>query len=180
MVEKFYKIKNNRLEKEVIFFREENKKRNELIRDFFEKHGIVGTSYYMSADGLFNRSVEEYKKSGIRLCIGLENTEKFADQTIKNSICPETIQFKKSSKILKDFQQECVNRQVVINLQCIEMGLYFKELRYGGYSTDGLHEKDGFYYLKISTSKFDSITPAEDGFEEIKGSEYYTVKESID
>lgn len=180
MVEKFYKISNESLAKEVDFYINENKKRNTLIKEFFEKHGIEGNVYYITANGLCNKAYKEELKNNIKLCIGLNNAEKFSEHLKKNSICPDTVELKKSSKILKDFQNECVKRNIIINLLRVNVGEYFKELGYGGYSTSGLHQKDGYYYLKISTTKFESITPNSKGFEEIKGSEYYTISESLD
>lgn len=178
MVEKFYRVNNKSLAKEVDFYIKENKKRNTLIKEFFEKHGIEGDVYYITANGLCNKAYKDELKSNIKLCIGLNNAEKFSDHLKKNSICNDTVELKRSSKILKDFQNECIKRSIVINLERVGVGHYFKELEYGGFSTGGLHAKDGYYYMKISTTKFGSITPKYDGFEEIKGSEYYAVVES--
>lgn len=177
MVEKFYKIKNDKLDKEVVFYKNESKKRNELIISFFKTHGIEGSEYYISGNGFCNTPFEEEDKMKIILCISEENADKFAQHLKKKSICPRTVQFKKSSKILKEFQQKCVEKKIIINLERIRVGEYFEELQYGGYSTDGLYEKDGDYYLKISTTKFETLTPNTTGFEEIKGSEFYKIKE---
>lgn len=177
MVEKFYKISNDLLRKEVSFYTEENKKRNNLIKEFFEKHGIEGSVYYMSANGTCNRAFSEELKDNIKLCIGLNNAEMFSKHIKKNSMCPDTLELKKSSNILKDFQNECIKRNIIVNLMKINVGHYFKELEYGGYSAGGLYHKDGFYYLKITTTDFKTITPKYEGFEEIKGSEYYSVVE---
>lgn len=39
---------------------------------------------------------------------------------------------------------------------------------------------DEKYYLYISSNNVDSITPNTEGFEEIKGSEFYRVKEIVE
>lgn len=179
MVEKFYKINNGSLVKEIKCYQEETKKRNQLIREFFDKHGIEGHAYYISANGFCNSAFKDELKHNIRLCIEPENANKFSEQLKKYSLCPDTVEFKKSSKVLKDFQNECVKRSIIINLMRVDIGQYFRELGLGGFSTGGVHEKEGFYYLKITTLKFNSITPKYDGFEEIKGSEYYSILESL-
>ncbi len=83
--------------------------------------------------------------------------------------------FRKNSAILKEFQDLCIQKKLVINLDFPMERDYFKELLLGGYSV-ARFEYDGKYYLKIETDK-KSITPISDGFDEIKGSEFYAAKE---
>lgn len=85
--------------------------------------------------------------------------------------------FRANSKTLKEFQNLCIERNIVINNHPICEGDYFEELHIGGYDVLRF-EYDGKMYLRMNTSR-SSITPEYDGFEEIKGSEFYKALEEL-
>ena len=86
--------------------------------------------------------------------------------------------FRANSKTLKEFQNLCIKNKIVINLFPIRVGDYFKELHFGGFSSSRF-VYDGKYYLRISTSNYDEITP-DDGFIEIAGSTYFSALEQAE
>ena len=179
-MDKFFKITSEEFKKEVEWYIETTKAQNEFIKKFFEENNIDGTQYYIRGTGMCNCEFEERNKVNISLSfMPTENNTKLYGKDFKQSLCDGLVALKKTSKLLKKFQDECIQNKVVINLLRIRVGDYFKELQYGGFGTNGLHEHGGAYYVKIHTSDHDSITPIKEGFHEIKGSEYYAVVESL-
>lgn len=180
MVEKFYIVTNEKFLKEIEDFKENERKRNEFIKEFFQENGIVGSGYYISGDGFANVPFKEKNKENIFLYIDdcEENNQKFGKQLLKPTPFGDCYlrRFRKGCFLLKKFQDECVENEIVINSHFHREGDYFDELVLGGYSVTRFSYK-GKYYLRIEASKYDSITPAHDGFEEIKGSEFYVALE---
>ena len=86
--------------------------------------------------------------------------------------------FRANSKTLKEFQNLCIEKSIVINNHPICEGDYFKELHMSGYDVSRF-EYDGKMYLRMNTSK-SSITPEYDGFEEINGSEFFRALEELE
>ena len=80
--------------------------------------------------------------------------------------------------LLKEFQEECIEKEIVINLWYPRIGDYFQEIQYGGYKSSNF-EYEGITYLSIDAD-VDSLTPKEDGFTEIKGSEFYKALEAAE
>lgn len=179
-MDKFYKITNEKLRKEIEWYRETAKAQNNFIKQFFEENNIDGTEYYLRGTGMCNCEFQEDRKTDISLSISptSNNTERFG-KDFKQSLCSGLVALKKTSKLLKKFQDGCIQNKIVINLLRVRIGDYFKELHLGGFGTEGLHEHDGAFYLKIHTDHHDTITPEHEGFEEIKGSEYYQLVESL-
>lgn len=179
-MDKFFRITNDGFKEEVKWYIETSQAQNNFIKKFFEENNIDGTQYYIRGTGMCNCEFQERNKENITLSImpTENNTERFG-KDFKQSLCDGLVSLRKTSKLLKKFQDECIQNKVVINLLRIRVGDYFKELHFGGFGTGGLHEYDGAYYLNIHTSKHDTITPEKDGFEEIKGSEYYSVVEKL-
>lgn len=182
-MEKFFIVTNEQFLKEIDDFRENERIRKDFIKEFFEKHGIFGTVYYINGNGSINAPFEEYQKKNINLYIGKsdENTEKFGKQLKKPVRFDDgyyLYAFRKDSRILKEFQQACVDKGIVINSHWHREGDYFKELHMGGYSVTRF-EIDGKFYLRIETQK-NGITPEYEGFEEIKGSEYFLAAEKFE
>lgn len=182
-MERFYIVTNEKFLKEIRDFRVRVKERKLLINDFFDKKGIANESYHICGDGFINEPFKEYKKKDIRLYVEdcKENNEKFGKELLKpiKLFCDSDVMFRKfraNSKTLKEFQDLCIERNIVINNHPIYVGDYFKELHFGGYSITRF-EHDEKYYLRISTGITDTITPEYDGFMEIKGSEFYRALE---
>lgn len=180
-MEKFYVVTNEDFLSSIKKYKDAESERRQLITRFFEENGIDGDLYYIGGTGCVGVPFEKYSKKDINLCISNteNNSSKFANQLKKDILDPDMRQFKKSSSILKEFQDICVKDGIVINNHDVRVGDCFAELAYMGYSLMKF-EHDGKYYLYISTNKVDPITPLYDGFEEIKGSEFYRVKEMVE
>ena len=185
-MEKFYIVTNESFLKEIQDFNVHAEERRLLINEFFEKYGIAGEAYHISGDGSVNQPFKEDQKCHIHLYIEdcEENSKNFGKELLK----PKKLffdsdvmmrSFRASSKTLKDFQNLCIERSIVINLHRVREGDYFKELRYGGYSVS-IFVHDDKLYLKINSTNHNSITPEYDGFTEIKGSEYFKAYEALE
>lgn len=182
-MEKFYIITNKEFQQEISNYKENEKKRNELIKEFFSKNGISGTGYYIGGTGFVGVPFDDIHKDGINLYIDDldENVSKFGKQLLKQEFFENHSmrRFRKSSAILKDFQNMCVEKEIVINNHVPRIGMYFKELRFGGYSRT-LFSHGGVFYLKIESSNHETITPLFDGFDEINGSDFYKAWEEVE
>lgn len=181
-MEKFYVVTNEDYLKELHRDEVIEKSRREFIKDFFNRIGISGNHYYMRGNGNVNVAFKENTKSNIELYIDdvQENSEKFGNQLNKPKmfVGQSMRKFKKGCKILKQFQDECIEKEIVINAYPMRCGDYFKETGMGGYSITRF-KCNGKQYLRMSTNCYNSLTPCENGFEEIKGSEFFKALESV-
>ena len=186
-MEKFYIVTNEKFLKEIDDYRKHEEERRILVNNFFENKGIVGEEYYISGDGFVNRPFKEHEKNNIRLYISdcNENDQKFGKELLKPTklFSDSDVlmrKFRANSKTLKEFQNLCIEKNIVINNHSIREGDYFKELHLGGYSVSRF-EYENKLYLKISTTKYETITPDDDtSFTEIKGSEFYKALEEFE
>lgn len=182
-MEKFYIVKNEKFLKEIEDFKENEINRNSFIKEFFEGNGISGSGYYIRGNGSVNCAFSERSKENIELYVDdcEENVEKFGKQLLKaESFGGHYLRrFRKGCAMLKDFQNKCIEKQIVINSYFHREGDWFNELHFGGYSTTRFF-LDGVYYLKISTSRSGTITPTYDGFVDIKGSDFYKALEKYE
>lgn len=186
-MEKFYIVTNEKFLKEIDDYRKHGEERRTLVNIFFENKGIAGKEYHISGNGFVNCPFKEYEKHNIRLYITdcNENNQKFGKELLK----PTKLfydsdvlmrKFRANSKTLKEFQDLCIKKNIVINNHPIREGDYFKELLLGGYSVSRF-EYENKLYLNISTTKYETITPDDDtGFIEIKGSEFYKALEELE
>lgn len=181
-MEKFYIVTNEAFLTENRNYEKNEKQRNDFIKDFFERKGIAGTGYSLSGDGFVNVPFEEQDKWHIHLYVddNEENNKNFGTFLLKTTYVGQhpLRRFRKGCALLREFQDECVEKQIVINSQQPNEGFYFKEFIFGGYSVIQFFHEDKCY-LKMETSTHKSITPNYDGFEEIKGSEFYTALEAF-
>lgn len=185
-MEKFYIVTNEKFLKEINDYRKHEEERRIVANNFFENKGIVGEEYYISGDGFVNRPFKEHEKNNIRLYISdcNENDQKFGKELLKPTklFSDSDVlmrKFRANSKTLKEFQNLCIEKNIVINNHSIREGDYFKELHLGGYSISRF-EHENKLYLKISTTKYETITPDDTGFTEIKGSEFYKALEEFE
>ena len=185
-MEKFYIVSNERFLKEISDFENRSIERQKVIKEFFLKKGINGESYHISGCGYVNVPFGECDKNKIRLYIesSEENNRRFGKELLKpaNLFCDSDVmmrKFRANSKTLKEFQNLCIERNIVINNSEIRVGDYFKELHLGGYSVSRF-KYAGKMYLSIYTSDYSNITPECDGFNEIKGSEYFKALEEFE
>ena len=180
-MEKYYIVNDKEVLKEIEDYRNMVKGQYRFIKKIFEREGIAGMEYYMQGSGLCNRAFSDYEKHKISLYIvpSTENTDKFGKQLCKPVVFDdgsEMARFRKTSAVLKRFQDEAVKEGVVVNILKPEIGRYFKEFEYGGcgYQCFAINGKT---YLKVSTERYNSITPRKEGFEEVKASEFYEARE---
>lgn len=182
-MEKFFIVTNETFLKEIEDFYKNEEVRREFVKDFMTEHGIAGSGYYLHGSGSINVPFKERNKGEIVLYIddNKENEEKFGKELRKAIRFDNGVflrPFKKASKTLKEFQDLCIEKEIVINSWWHREGDWFEELRFGGYTTTRF-EYQGKYYLRMET-KHSGITPIHDGFNEIKGSEYYLALEGAE
>lgn len=180
MTDKYYIVENPDFIKESRFIEKARKERNQLIIDFFKEYGIDGKCYRIHGDGSCNVPFSDKEKSNIRLEIDSteQNKNNFGNQLRKNPLRNGLFDFKKSSTVLKVFQNVCVERQIIVNLWEHFVGDYFTELQFDGYSQRHF-EVNGIMYLQVN-SRYDSLTPVKDGFTEIKASDFFKVLETLE
>ena len=186
-MEKFYIVTNEKFLKEIDDYRKHEEERRILVNNFFENKGIAGKEYHISGNGFVNRPFKEYDKHNIRLYITDcdENNQRFGKELLKPTklFCDsDTLmrKFRANSKTLKEFQDLCIEKNIVINNYSISEGDYFKELHLGGYSVSRFKYENKLF-LKISTTKYETVTPDDDtGFAEIKGSVFYKALEEFE
>lgn len=186
-MEKFYIVTNEKFLKEINDYRKHGEERRIVTNNFFEDKGIAGKEYYIGGDGSVNHPFREYEKHNIRLYIADcdENNQKFGKELLKPTklFSDSDVlmrKFRANSKTLKEFQDLCIEKNIVINNHPIRVGDYFKELHLGGYSVSRF-EYENKLYLNISTTKYETITPDDStGFTEIKGSEFYKALEEFE
>lgn len=178
-MEKFYIVKCDDYLKAIEKDKAVNEARSEFVKDFYTRHEIDDTSYYFGGNGGVNKPFGEWEKDSISLMIEAteKNIEKFGPQ-FKNAPIDGMRAFRKNSVLLKEFQDECVAKQIIVNIYETRTGDYFKGLEYGGYT----HQRfviDGVMYLRIHTDSYGGkeFEPIKQGFEEIKASDYYLEKE---
>lgn len=162
-------------------YRFNKKNQKEFIRRICQEYDIDGDKYILSGNGFVNSPFTECYKTDIRIRIEAteNNLEKFNKElTAKKEIYPncKLVGFRKNSKTMKDIQQKCIDEHIVINLCKPRVGDYIKELAYGGYRHQEFEYNDKYYVLVESDKLKDEPI---DGFEEIKGSEYYTALEEL-
>lgn len=112
-MEKFYIVKNKDFLDTVEKYKKDSYERNEFFIDFCDRHGIDGNQYYFGGNGSINKSFDERGKKSITLHI--EDTEnnlsKFGSDFKQGKRFDNLSEFKKSSKLLKEFQDECIKKR---------------------------------------------------------------------
>lgn len=147
------------------------------VVDFTKDKGIEANEYSVSGDGGCNCSFGEFDKKEITFYIvPTENDiEKFQKQLLK-PLSNGLRQFRKSSKIAKEFQQYCVDNKVIINILQPDLRDYLKSMGWVGYRRQMVECNQG-YYLKVESELLkESDNPK--GFIPIKTSEFYEALEN--
>lgn len=176
-MEKAFKIENNAkyyidLEKYIDNANQQRK----LVDEFLKSKKIEATQYRVGGSGSVNKPFEEYNKDEIILDIlptekDKENFGKMLRKENDYGLCS----FKKKSKINKEFQDYCIETQIIINLYQPDLRDYLKSLDWYKYSR-ALIKHDDYWYLKVQSDLLkDDDVP--EGFIEIKLSEFYKVVE---
>lgn len=160
--------------------KEYDKQQRDFIVRFFEEHGIESTYFKMGGNGGVNCPFKEYEKKSISLYISDDSDlEKFSNMLCKPVYYGDKkmLQFKKNSKIAKEFTDRCIEEQIIINIHKPSPRDYFENL-WSGYSYTQLEYED-ILYLKIDSNNL-SENELPEGFEEIKISEFYKIMEEYD
>lgn len=92
--------------------------RNLFVRDFFEQYKIKGKRYYICGKGDINVPFANDEKKNITLFIedNKDNSINLEKHIKKTKKIFELLELKRSSNILKNFQDECVKKGIIINL----------------------------------------------------------------
>lgn len=164
--------------KDFIKYKDMIKKQKEFIKKFFTERGIETTRYYLRGNGFVNCAFEEHNKSNIRLKIDAteKDLEKFGKHLGKKDV-HGLRQFRKNSKISKEFAQMCIDEKIIINIYEPRISDYFDSLSRGLYGCS--YQRivfENYMYVKVSNDHLkDEDIPK--GFTEIKLSEFYTALE---
>ncbi|MGL5328357.1 MAG: hypothetical protein ACRDD7_03740 [Peptostreptococcaceae bacterium] len=147
-----------------------------IVKEFLDKHDIETREYYLGGNGAVNQPFIEIWKSDIDLYIVPTEKDKLRfDKVLCKPLEHGLRKFKKSNKLLKEFQQYCIDNQVVINAHEDAPRDYFESIGLSGYSYSRVKIEDEIY-LKISSHRL-SKDEIPEGFEELKLSEYYKIIE---
>lgn len=176
-MEKFYKVSNKEYLESLVQDRNNKQKQGEVVFPFLLKHEILCDVCLVSGDGGMNKPFTEKDKGNINLWLEDKTYPEAIEKQLKKANKRNGMRgFKKNSKILKEFQDLCIEKQVIINIFETREGDYFKNLHLGGYSMKRFIANDDLYLRMIS--KFD-FEPEYDGFEEINASEFYLALEAV-
>jgi hypothetical protein len=151
----------------------------DFINAFFKKHNIETTVYMIRGNGFVNQPFKEYSKSDISLYI--EPTENDISKFGKTLSKPKNNglrSFRSNSIISKEFQNECVKEEIVINLYHPTPREYFSSLGYAGFNWSFFKSNDT-YYMKITSERLEN-SDIPNGFSEIKLSEFYKAREEFE
>ena len=119
-----------------------------------------------------NCSFDDFDKVGIRLYIVPTEADilKFGSNLFKPNSDGST-SFRKGCKVLKAFQQYCVDNEVIINIYQPDLRDYLKSIDWAGYRRELTVCEDG-YYLKVQSELLKEDDNPE-GFIPMKLSDYY-------
>lgn len=172
MEKAFIITKESKYSKELDNYIDLCNQQKKFINKYFAENNIEANAYHMGGNGIVNCP---FKQSDVKdIYLSIEPTEndliKFEKMLCKKNeygLC----RFKKSSSLLKDFAQRCIDEKVVINLWQPRISNYFKSISYKGCGMTRFVLND-VMYMKIDSDYLkDSEVPK--GFIEIKLSEFY-------
>lgn len=161
--------------KSVEEYNDKVEKQKEQVFGFLEEKGIEAHQYYLGGSGFLNQPFIPENKKAIGL--GIVPTEKDLKQwnNILGKAQRSQLRYlKKNSQIMRDFQEFCIDEQVIINLSGPSPRDYFKQLGYAELSYHLIPAGD-YMYLKIDSVELKDEIP--EGMEEIKLREFYRVWE---
>ena len=165
--------------KDFVEYRKLETQQRKFINKFFNEYNIEANDYMISGNGFCNVPFDEYDKSEIKLyIIPTDNDEKNFSKMLCKPHDYGLCQFKKSSKISKDFAQRCIDEQIVINLHEPRIGDYIKSLIFRCNTTRFMY--DGVIYIKVESDYLTNETVIPVGFDEIKASEYHLKLEEME
>lgn len=172
----FIATKESKWIKDYNSYIEDTKQQRKFADKFSKEKGIDGQHYQIGGNGGINRPFGEYEKD--RIILSIESTEsnlnkfgKMLNKPNEYNMC----KFRKNSSINKEFQQRCVDEKIIINLYEPDIRDYFQSLHWTRTGYQAFPYKNNWYVKIESENLKEDDTP--EGFEEIKLSEYYRIKE---
>lgn len=176
----FIVTKESKYFKDYEEFSKKEEQQSEFCKKFLDENSVEGNTYMVGGNGFMNVPFTESDKSEIGLSVeptenNLSKFNKMLCKPGRHGLCS----FKKSSKISKEFSQECVDEKIVINLYSPRVSDCFVSLKHGMYgcSSQRFSYEDNLY-IKIGSEHL-AADDTPDGFIEIKTSEYYRIAESL-
>ena len=150
-----------------------------VVNDFFNKKGIESTEYHMGGNGRCNAPFYHWEKEEIYLYIiptdnDLTNFKTSFNKPLQNGLR----KLRKNSKLLKEFQQICTDEHIIINITEPNLRDYFQSLGFNGYHQTRFIKNNNLYLLVESHYLDKKEIPK--NFIEIKLSEFYKIKESLE
>lgn len=157
------------------------KKQMDFVIKYLAEIGIESTKYYMHGNGVVNLPFKEWEIGNIRLSIiptkkDEENFNKKLLKADKHGLR----QFRKTSKICKEFARKCIDEKIIINTHEPRISDYFKSLEYGLFGASYTRFlRENVFYIKMEHERL-KVDDTPEGFKEIKLSEYYKVLEEVE
>ncbi|MGL6184758.1 MAG: hypothetical protein ACRC1T_05200 [Clostridium chrysemydis] len=153
--------------------------RKTFVKRFFKDKNIEADKYYFGGDGICGTPFNECNKKEINLAIIPTKNDEIAFCKMLGKPSVEGLRFfRKNYKLLKEFQQECVENEIIINNSKPDLRNYFKSL--GWHALNYCHIPcDEGYYLRIN-SKYLKEDDIPNGMIPIKLSEFYKYQEEYE
>lgn len=180
-MKKFYHVTNQNCINCFRSDREIMKHRNEVVQEFFDAHGIDGREYALYAPGarigtITNVDMPITEEEKYKICLRIEGTPNNKEKLKEHVSCypneKTSLIFRPDSELLHEFQDLCVERQVVVR-HCPTKPCYFFTNVWDRVFMSHFFLSDDLY-LMLDTDRYDGddFEPAADGFEELTEEEY--------
>ncbi|MEG2786430.1 MAG: hypothetical protein RR942_01325 [Romboutsia sp.] len=146
--------------------------RRKQVTSFFKLNNIQAKGFYLSGDGCCDCTFDEYEKKRIKLAIIPTIEDEHLLGEVLGKECEDKLRFlKRNSKLMKKFQQYCVDEEIIINLLRPVLWDYFKSFELEEF-VRAIFSLGDVYYLKVGSEnlKEDDIP---EGMAPIKLSEFY-------
>lgn len=155
------------------------KDRYDKVIDFLRVHSIQATGFHLGGDGVCNCSFSNYNKDNIQLAIvPTKEDEHLLGGILLSKVHNEGLRYlRRNSKLMREFQQYCVDEEIIINHHKPDLWDYFKSFSFERYSSQRFGLNDVFYLKVDCDSLTEDDTP--EGMTAIKLSEYYTKLEEF-
>lgn len=180
MERSFIVTKESEYYQDIIKFFQRKKEQSDFVSKFLKEKGIESKKYVLSGDGWVNTPFSKNHKNDIGFeIIPTDNDSKNFGKMLCKPKDYGLCAFKKTSIILKEIQEKCVQEKIIINLYEPRTGDYFSDLSMGGYNINRFKYDDKLY-IKLNSSFLTDKSKIPEGFIEIKISEFYNTKEKLE
>lgn len=160
-MEKFFRVKHgSKVDTTMRAEKTERKKFFEFYEKFREKHGIQAKEVYIANNLGIGATVEDIEKFGSQLKMDKQ-------------------WFRKNSHINKEYQEGLKEHGIKIDLARGVGAWGYGVMAMGRHTTTKMYDEENDTYYYAYDGNEDDLQFHEDDFEEIKGSEWYAIKERI-